>query len=90
MPGLEGSEWWGGRLHRTVAGREAPEWALVCLTLGHESSEETRVLTKQETVGKGHWVESRRRRAPGGCPASRLTVGSHGDALSVQAVSSQP
>lgn len=60
------------------------------LTLGHELSEETHVLTKQETVGKGHWVESRRRRAPGGCPASRLTVGSHGDALSVQAISGQP
>lgn len=35
------------------------------LTLGHELSKETHVLTKQETVGKGHWVESRRRRAPG-------------------------
>lgn len=45
------------------------------LTLGHELSEETRVLTKQETLlGRGTWVESRRRRAPGGCPASWLTV----------------
>ena len=36
-----------------------------CLTLRNELSEETPVLTKQETVlGKGIWVESRRVREP--------------------------
>lgn len=39
-------------------------------------------LTKQETVGKGHWVESRAEKgAPGGCPCSRLTAWSHGDVI---------
>ena len=36
-----------------------------CLTLRNELSEETHVLTKQETLlGKGAWVESRRVREP--------------------------
>ena len=36
-----------------------------CLTLGNEFSDETFLLTKQETVlGKGIWVESRRVREP--------------------------
>ena len=44
-----------------------------CLTLRNELSEETHVLTKQETLlGKGAWVESRRVREP------RRTALSHG------------
>ena len=36
-----------------------------CLTLRNELSEETHVLTKQETLlGKGTWVESSRVREP--------------------------
>ena len=36
-----------------------------CLTLGNELSEETHVLTKQETLlGKGTWVESSSIREP--------------------------
>ena len=36
-----------------------------CLTLGNELSEETRVLTKQETLlGRGAWAENRRVREP--------------------------
>ena len=35
-----------------------------CLTLRNELSEETRVLKKQETVGKGHRVERRTLREP--------------------------
>ena len=32
-----------------------------CLTLGNELSEETHVLTKQETLlGRGAWAENRR------------------------------
>ena len=50
-----------------VAGRRSPSraqnWA--CLTLGNELSEETHVLTKQETLlGKGTRVESSRVREP--------------------------
>ena len=36
-----------------------------CLTVRNELSEETHVLTKQETLlGRGTWVESRRVREP--------------------------
>ena len=50
-----------------VAGRGTPSRAKLGfgLTLGNELSEETHVLTKQETLlGKGAWVESRRVREP--------------------------
>ena len=44
----------------SVAGRETS-----CLTLGNELSEETHILTKQETLlGRGTLVESSRVREP--------------------------
>ena len=38
-----------------------------CLTLGNELSEESHMLTKQESLlGRGAWAESRRVREPRG------------------------
>ena len=61
-----------------------------CLTLGSELSEETHLLTKQETLSGG---------APGGkqegkgtqenCSATALSLGSYGDGISFQVVFSQ-
>ena len=58
-----------------VAGRGTPsrarEWA--CLSLRNELSEETHVLTMQETLlGRGAWAESSRVREP------RRTAPPHG------------
>ena len=51
-----------------VAARRDPFQGLracSCLTLGNELSEETHMLTKQETLlGKGAWADSRRVREP--------------------------
>ena len=53
---------------KSAAGRGTPSKGPrvgSCLTLGNEMSEETHVLTKQETlVGRGARVESRREREP--------------------------
>ena len=55
-------------------GGPLPGWKLgSCLTLRNELSEETHLLTKQETLlGKGTRVESRKVREP------RITALSHG------------
>ena len=45
-----------------------------CLTLGNESSKETRVLTKPVTTGKGRRAESTRVREPGGPPCHTAAV----------------
>ena len=51
-----------------VAGRGTPFHGLrvgSCLTLGNELSEETHLLTEQETLlGRSIWVESKRIREP--------------------------
>ena len=61
------------------------------LALGHESSEESHRLAKQGTLlGRGPWVESRRRRDPRGLPCLVAhSPGSHGEALSFQVFSGQ-
>ena len=45
-----------------------------CLTLGNESSKETRVLTKPVTTGKGRRAESTRVRESGGPPCHTAAV----------------
>ena len=54
-----------------------------CPALGNDLSEETHVLTKQETTGKGARAESRRVREPGEllCPVPR-SLRFYGDGVS--------
>lgn len=77
----------------SAAGRgtpsRAPEWA----HLRNELSEETHMLTKQETclLGRGAWAESRRvgdpKRTAGHVACS---LGSYREGVSFQVISSQP
>ena len=62
-----------------------------CLTLRNELSEETHVLTKQETLlGKGAWVESRRVREPRRAALSHgCGLGCYGDGISFRVVFGQ-
>ena len=64
-----------------------------CLTFGNELSEETHVLTKQETLlEKGTWVESSRVREPRRTAlpcGSAHSLGFNGDGISFRVVFSQ-
>ena len=63
-----------------------------CLILGNELSEETHVLTKQETLlGKGTWMESRKVRGDPGellCHVAR-GLEFYGDEINFRVVFSQ-
>ena len=84
---------WASFSGEAVAGRDTPAKPErgSCIMLRNDSSKQTHMLTKQETLlGRGAWAERRRVREPGGlfCHVA-CSLGFYSDGISFQVVFGQ-